>query len=323
MTAKTCTLLLIFLALAASNLAGAAPTDDKQWDASDNTNFLVQVTHVVSLTRYVNGQLSTQKTTRDEIARCCKECVNLDGQHYYDGIPALNRTVANACAKLSPVGTTTYVSHTYEYLCKKRGFPWPNVKEVVPANYRLTHQADGIHIGLKVRLNITKNVSHDLAEIMFAKTQACVPFIKKVWANYGITFDLNFEPDNKRTPGKPDAETEIKDSEGRSFSDAYDFRPPGTGDCLAKSLGKYDTVESRAADCEKKRQEKYCARLLHETGHLLGFGDEYEDKELCPDRDLVTTRLFPFSPMGYDIVGFDFMDFYPDHLRQVIGPICR
>ena len=95
MMAKTCTILLSFLALASPNLAGAGPAIvrqgaeapvgrtfiDKQWDASDNTNFMVQVTHLVSLTKYVNGQISTQRTTRDEIARCCPTCVNLDGQH--------------------------------------------------------------------------------------------------------------------------------------------------------------------------------------------------------------------------------------------------
>ncbi len=302
------------LTLVSASPAGAAG-EDTQWSPSNNVNFAVQMTHMVSLTSYVNGQLTQKRTTRDEIARCCPGCVNWDGQRYFDGVPTLDRTIVNACAARSSVGTTTYVKHTFEYMCKKTGMFRADIKEVIPVNYWLSHQADGVHIGLKVRANFDPSLSRQRADFMLERTQACVPLIKKLWAGYGITFDLQYDSDRHSTPGKPDAETRISDATGRSYSNDYDFLGLGYAECIKKS--------SRAESCENARQKEYCERLAHETGHLLGFGDEYEDKDLCPDRDILTKHAFPFSPMGYDHVGFDNLEFFPEHIRQVIGPLCR
>ncbi|MBI3557173.1 MAG: hypothetical protein HY074_12990 [Deltaproteobacteria bacterium] len=315
------TILLALVATTFSAFAGG-PERDMQWSPANNVNWAVQMTHIVSITSYVNGELSTKRTTRDEIARCCPGCVNLDGQRYYDSIATTDRTIVNACAARSSVGTSVYVRHTYEYLCRKHGFFRANENEVVPANYRLTHQADGIHLGLAVGVHYPKDVSQKRADFMLERTRACLPQIKKLWAGYGITFDVKFENDAGRT-GKPDAETMISDIEGRSYSDNFNFLGVNYSACMNRPEDKGLSHEERTAKCEGSRQTAYCTKVLHELGHLVGFGDEYEDKDLCPDRDMVTKHVFPFSPMGYDYAGFDFLDYYPEHIRQVVGPICR
>lgn len=138
---------------------------------------------------------------------------------------------------------------------------------------------------------------------MLAALQTCIPDVASVWARYGITFDLQMSLNSGISRKFNKWTVRLADSDGRPTSRRYYFQ-------VSNGLP------------ENLKHDAFCSAILHETAHLLGLADEYEDKEDFPNRSFIADEVRPWSIMGNNWHRLQVLDFYPRHFAAVLEPVC-
>lgn len=277
--------------------------------------------HYAVLTRMVDGELVSEKLTRDEILEECPKCVNLDGRHYYDTVATASLDIAGACADKVALGTVRRVDESYSSVCEKNAFLWIDNNRSGRARYTISRQADGFHLAMKIRFEFAGKVAGERKTQMLEDLRTCVPKIRKVWSRYRVHFDLSLDSDHWKTPGDPDHEMDLHDSSGRAHDDRlYIWSLP-----QLKFQQHWAECAKNDVACRKKFRawavDMSCLHLLHEIGHKLGLDDEYED-EACPDRAYVSRNKDPYSVMDREQMDWPNIEFFPRHIRRIFKPLC-
>ena len=277
----------------------------------------------VTLVRLVNGKLDRFTVSRGNLESCCPGCVTFGRDVYYESVALANREAVSVCAQHAAVGTEIDVEYEAADLCRPAGlFKKKPTYETNFARYRLNKQADGVHLGMKLRMNIAKSVAGAKADRMMIEARACVAKIGAVWRRYGIAFDLRLDSNITPSSEKPDHQVDYREGEGRADHETYYYDEYSSSRCASKCHRNDKSKALCEEICERNRQDYFCLMMLHETAHLLGLPDEYED-EKCPGRPFVSKSRHPVSVMNDTTFGWSETEFFPRHIRQVVAPLCE
>jgi len=234
------------------------------------------------------------------------------------------------------VGTTVPVGHISTGICK-RVFLESNAQSYT--RYRISKLADGVHVKLRLGLNISPYKSEERNRYLLQKAQACIPMIQSVWSRYNIHLDLimMFSDNNFFLDSNYDHRITLADVSDKlirssvgifELSNTFAFWPRQSFDCLQDCLqnNKNSTDQPRLCknSCENMRQDEFCKVIMHETGHMLSLDDEYEDDD-CPDRtdDFISHEEAPWSIMKNSRENWEKIEFFPRHIRKIVAPLCH
>lgn len=256
----------------------------------------------------------------------------MGGGNDTDSLRTINRAFVSkwvlGCGLSVSEGKSVRVAGRNYWTCKKHPL-WIETSSYNFRNYKIWRAADGVHVGLNVRLNISSPVSTDeRAKYMLEKTRQCAPIVANLWEQYGVKLDLKF--DSVQEPSfkvKPDYVVQLTDQiEGKRRSNAARlyFRVGSyhtSGACLNTCLKRFG-LEVCDPLCEPGRQRDYCILIGHESGHWLGLADEYVDED-CPDRKTHSMETGTISLMSASPESWDGLELFPRHLKSVVGPLCN
>lgn len=238
----------------------------------------------------------------------CADCWGLPNANRTKTVPAADRYLVENCAKEASRRQTIKVNYYDSELCKIDiyGNEHDHGTDVL---YWLQKASDNsIRVKLKLHFEITKDgktpVTKDRAHEMLENVRACVPLLQNIWARYNIDMQILTDSDFEPSLKGEFLTISLQDRVKRSNADHYYY-----GGLKEHSL-------------ESQRQDDFCSTMAHETGHALGFNDEYKDDE-CPSRPFISPEeVAPFSIMAHHWRGWSELEFYPRHVAALVAPLC-
>jgi hypothetical protein len=269
-------------------------------------------------------------------AKCRRTYNELFGDEtYFDSIETLDRFIVKSA--FDSLGRAEVaVSQERKELCR------PDVYQGLTSRYLASVKKDGIHIGLGLDvqaktfrdLGVGSGADSGRAYEMFQGVQACQGELISFWRRYGIVLDLDLYFEHNAKPAdeswgvrSPTVKMDMMDAYGRADTSTFYHggQEANLRACIAQCQKR---PAAEQADCSFKtciiprRGKTLCRTLLHETGHHLGFPDEYSDPA-CPSRPFLAkeSEKAPSSVMN-DHFAAD-VAFMPRQLLQLLEPLCR
>ncbi len=228
-------------------------------------------------------------------------------------VAAANRGLVEKCRRSVPLGTSVLVQRAVKSLC------------IAPAGYTqakpdftLSNQLDGIHLGYKLVLKMEGFEPAEVEENL-AGMQGCVAQIQSFWQRYDIKFDLAIG-----AARADEAHQSVVLSNSACRADDRKIclagRFPDAPRCEDGCRSEL-TRAACLAGCKAAHWNRVCLLMLHETGHHLGLPDEYADP-VCVDRPFISRDEKPWSVMDSQEYGWEQIDFFPRHLKTILGDLC-
>ncbi len=196
------------------------------------------------------------------------------------------------CSLRTSEAKTQLINYRFTQLCKK-----PNLYYSAKSNFLIKNRNHQLSLNFKIRLKILPTSTRfQEAEAMLKLARSCVPLNQSVWSRYGVQVNLLFDSDRE---------------------------PQSTDPLIPTRMINFYNYEGRgnAENFYKINEVDFCKVVSHEVGHHLGLPDEYEDVS-CPDRSFVSQEVNPYSLMAYIYYPWQQLDFFPRHLRTVLGSFC-
>ena len=244
------------------------------------------------------------------------------------------------------------VDYVASDVCSNLGFLDIDVPQSTHVKYLVWNDGK-LHVSYNLRLNFeAKFLGPMITNQVLSETRECAGTIRKFWARYGLDVKINVDSDVDPAFA-PDQEVNLHYYEGRADTGNFywDGQHGATGNarksckagvasiktfCVKHPKESCDSIcigaacVSKAEDyfplCMKNtneaRKQEYCTTMMHESGHHLGFPDEYEEKDACPLRKTVSTESNPTSVMNDNHLPWSEFEFFPRHLYTVLNPLC-
>ena len=263
------------------------------------SNESIKLINAQNIVQAFNSQTLTKQTVREKLCPKCKSAGSLQTL-VQDAIRLLNKKTVQSCAQKVKEGTVVKVNYMASEICNKKKKSYL----VSQARYEIESWGELTQINLRVRFRAKPySISDSIAQKMLQDVRKCILPIKKVWKRNGIHLNLTADLQRNHRNTNPHHVVDLVYAAGNS-----DYK---TIHYFDKSL-TYD---------EKVRQNRFCLQLLHETSHLLGLVDEYQNS-YCSDRPVVADNGIPMSVLGDEYYGWENIEFFPRHIKRVVTPLC-
>ncbi len=207
-------------------------------------------------------------------------------------------------------------------------FCGPGSSKRFRAAFSLEVQAEQAIIHHHLRLDFPWYTPPRRDRELLAEARACVPFVASLFERAGVRLDLVIDSRAQALVGLPHLTVRAIDGAGRSHTDGFFF--------LGQPEFKYENLRAACAgqlEClallEQQRKNRLCLMLAHETGHALGWKDEYPE-DSCPARRVRASPRsdLPESLMAHsdaaltEFAGLAWLDpmalsIYPDQIDEL------